>query len=124
MECRYWESLRLNTCGQRDFLPKLITEVEIIWRVPQKEASKLRWVREYNAIWYKHQDINKLKDLIAYSVDKDGQLIRVWRDRESDKINYANWDNCPIEAVFPPSISLAQPSFPSLPMVRKLKRID
>ena len=121
MECIYWESLRPSPCGERDFLPKLITEVEIIWKVSQKEASKLRWVREYDAIWYKHTNISKLKDLVAYSVDKDRQLVRVWRDRQTDKVNYANWDNCPTEAVFPPSISVAQPSFPSLPMVRKLK---
>ena len=75
------------------------------------------WGREY---WMARKP--KGPDLIAWTVDKGGRIVRGWRrnrwDRAADTVYHPHGDRfCPIEAAWLPLVRVGEISFPAYPFL-------
>lgn len=96
---------------------QLSREQRIIWLLPEHEVRSLPWARERFGRPSPHR-----RGLVAKSIDARGRTVRFWSACEEDQIAYQRLltmgaGTCPLEAIWPPSILVGQPSQPAHPHI-------
>jgi hypothetical protein len=104
---------RITLSQAADFKDRLEAEAELVWVARPEDVMGLKWVREYDARKYLvkavRTELNRF-NVVAYTVDGDGRMVRVFRDRKEDVKNYDGLCYGPMEAVRPDTIACGKPT--------------
>lgn len=100
---------------------RLAKEVELHWVKPASEAPG--WLREK---FRRHRP--RRASLWAYTTDRRGRIVRAFTADTASIAAYAElqrtgYGTCPIEAVWPPSITPGQPAEPAHPYLLQLQEV-
>lgn len=83
--------------------------------MPGYDRDEVKWAREYFV-----RRRRGITGLVAYSTDKKGNVVRIWKLRPGDVEIYRSLGNtCPIEAVW---LDALEPRIPGIPAFARLNK--
>lgn len=118
--CKSIKHLEVAPSAKLENRKAVKSETQIVWNCQESEVRSLPWVRESFSQAYGRKP-HEVGSWLAYSINDKGQKIRHWWHRKTDFSDYAELGTCPLEAVFPLSIELGEPSLPALPYCTQLE---
>lgn len=118
--CQQMAHLRPAPSGLAANQSKLKKEAAICFIRPENCIRSMFWLRE-SFLESPGTKPEKIRGIVAYSIDAKGAMIRHWYIRPTDYKDYDELGTCPREAIYPMSIDIGKPSLPALPYCTPLE---